>query len=163
MVGLRLDTVELAGGVTALREVVEHRQAVTLVALDPQGHLLLVRQHRLPARRELLELPAGEIEPKESPEEAAQRELREETGYEAGSLRHLSSFFLAPGYSEELMHVFVAEQLQEAPLAADDDERLELVRLPVAEALRLVDAGEIADAKSIAGLLTYARQAGLAG
>jgi ADP-ribose pyrophosphatase len=153
IVCLREDTVDLPGGRRALREVVEHAEVVAIVPLEATGEVLLVRQYRLPAAQTLLELPAGGVDPGESAEEAAQRELQEETGHRAGRLRRLGGFFVSPGYCTEFIHVFLAQELSESVAAADADELIAVERLPLGEALRLVHSGEIRDAKSIIGLL----------
>lgn len=152
VVSLRVDSVSLPGGRSTVREVVEHAPVVVIVPLDGEGDVLLVRQYRLPARRSLLELPAGGIDPGESPEEAVQRELQEETGQRAGRLERLGGVFASPGYSDEYMHLFLATDLQPSSLPADTDEEIQVVRLPLAEALRLAEKGEIYDAKTILGL-----------
>jgi ADP-ribose pyrophosphatase len=158
----RIDTVERTDGTRAERQVVGHPGAVAIIALDDQDRVLMVRQYRLPAGRTLLEIPAGtlDIDPEsgatEDPNLAAPRELEEETGYRADSLRLLTSFWTAPGFATELMHLYLATGLvpaDEGRLGPDEDERLELERVPWKEALALVDTGEIADAKSIVGLL----------
>jgi ADP-ribose pyrophosphatase len=159
VVNLRVDTVRLANGRTATREVVEHAAAVAIVAVDPTGALLLVRQWRTPTGRALLEVPAGTLDPGEAPEAAAQRELQEETGYRAGRLTRLGGFWVAPGYCTEYIHVYLAEDLIESRLTADEDEHIAVERVTLAEALALIDAGEIDDAKSQVGLLRYARRA----
>ncbi|MDE3095337.1 MAG: NUDIX hydrolase [Chloroflexota bacterium] len=158
MIGVRVDTLRAADSATYEREVVEYGQAVVLVPVDAAGRLLLVRQYRHPVRAWLLELPAGGVDARDaSPEDAAQRELREETGHR-GTLRRLGGMFLAPGYSTEYQHVYVASELVEDPLDADEDEDLRLERLTLGEALAAVDRGEIRDAKSIAALLMFVRQ-----
>ena len=122
----------------------------------------MVRQYRSPAGRVLLEIPAGTLDIDaasgaiEDPDLAAPRELEEETGYRAGSLRLLTSFWTAPGFATEHMHLYLATDLapaDDARLGPDEDERLELERVPWTEALALVHRGEIVDAKSIVGLL----------
>jgi ADP-ribose pyrophosphatase len=158
VVGLRIDTVRLANGHEVKREIVEHDGVVAIVPVHADGQILLVRQYRLPARATLLEIPAGGIDPGESPEDAVQRELQEETGYRAQRLSRLTGFWVAPGYSTEFIHVFLAEDLVESRLDADDDESIELERYPFDEALALVDSGAICDAKSIIGLLYLARK-----
>jgi ADP-ribose pyrophosphatase len=154
---LRVDRVELPEGRAAVREVVEHAPVVGIVALDGRGNVLLVRQYRLPAQQSLLEIPAGGVDPGESAEEAAQRELQEEIGQRAGCLEHLCSFFLSPGYCDEYMYLYLATELEPSGLAADADETIEVVRLPLSEALRLIDRGEICDAKTILGLWATVR------
>ncbi len=157
MVGLRVDTVQRPDGGTFTREVVEYGVAVVLVPVDEQGRLLMVRQYRHPARDWLLEMPAGGVDATDaSPEAAALRELREETGYR-GAITPIGGMFLAPGYSEEYQRVYVARDLVEDALEADEDEDLRLQRVTLDEALRLVDEGQIRDAKSIAALLLYVR------
>ena len=158
VVSLRVDKVLLPDGHSALREVAEHAPVVVIVPLDGEGNVLLVRQYRLPVRQLLLELPAGGMDSGESVEEAVQRELQEETGQRAGHLERLAAFYASPGYCDELMHLFLATELEPSPLAADSDESIEVVRMPVAEALALVERGEICDAKTIIGLWAAGRR-----
>lgn len=158
VVNLRVDTVRLPDGGTARREVVEHAPVVAIVAVAETGHLVLVRQYRLPVGRWLLEIPAGGIEPGETPQEAVQRELQEETGYRAAKLEPWGGFYVAPGYCQEYIHLFLATQLQESRLTADADEAIQVVHLSLAEALRRVASGDICDAKSIIGILTLAHR-----
>jgi ADP-ribose pyrophosphatase len=136
---------------------------VAIVALDADDQVLLVRQYRSPAERVLLEIPAGtlDVHPTtgaiEDPELASRRELEEETGYRAGSWQKLASFWTAPGFASELMHLYLARDLRPAHaydrLGPDEDEHLRLERLPWSDAVRAALAGEIADAKSLVGLL----------
>jgi ADP-ribose pyrophosphatase len=156
IVRLREDTVELADGRRALREVVEHDEVVGIVPLDRQGEVVLVRQYRLPAEEALLEIPAGGVDAGESAEEAAQRELQEETGYRAGRLERIAGFFVSPGYCTEFIHVFLATHLSESVLAGDEDENIALERMPLVSAVELIEKGGIKDAKSIVGLLQAA-------
>jgi ADP-ribose pyrophosphatase len=138
------------------REIVEHPGAVAIVAVDADDQVILVRQLREPARKHLLELPAGGLEEGEEPLASAKRELREETGLQGGEWRHAASFWTTPGFCNELMHLFVATGLTEGEAESDEDEEIELVRWPVAEiGARL---GEIEDAKTLAGLLLYLHQ-----
>jgi len=160
IVRLRIDEVTLADGINATREVVEHAAAVAIVAVAPDGRLLFVRQFRLPTGKALLEVAAGTLDGEEDPADAAQRELQEETGYRAACLTRLGGFWVAPGYCTEYIHIFLAEDLSESRLAADEDERIEVESLSLADALARIEAGEIEDAKSICGLLLYARQIG---
>lgn len=157
IVNLREDTVRMANGVEARREVVEHADVVAIVPVDAGGDVLLVRQYRLPARDVLLEIPAGGVDPGEDVEAAAQRELQEEAGCRAERLEKLGGFFVSPGYCTEFIHVFLATGLVEGWMAADADEDIAVQRLPLAEAVRLVEAGRIRDAKSVAGLLLAAK------
>lgn len=157
IVGLRDDTIERPDGQRSRREVVEHAPVVAVVPIDPDGLVVLVKQYRLPAGQALLEVPAGGVEPGETVEEAAQRELQEETGLGAGRLRRLGGFYVSPGYCDEFIHVLLALDLTPSPVAGDEDERITAVRLPLDEALRLVESGEIKDGKSIIGLLWAAK------
>jgi len=157
----RIDTVERSDGSRAEREVVGHPGAVAILAIDEADRVLMVRQYRAPAGRILLEIPAGTLDVNDSgaiedPDLAAPRELEEETGYRAGSLRLLTSFWTAPGFATELMHLYLATDLRpadDARLGPDEDERLELERVPLGDAIAAVERGEIADAKSILALL----------
>ena len=160
VVNLRLDTVVLPDGRSAVREVAEHAPVVVIVPLDGDGNVLLVRQYRLPVQQSLLELPAGGIDAGESVEEAVQRELREETGQRAGRLERLAAFYASPGYCDELMHLYLATELEPSPLAADSDENIEVVLVTLTDALALVERGEICDAKTIIGLWAAARRIG---
>jgi len=158
----RIDTIERPDGSRAKREVVGHPGAVAILAIDDEDNVLMVRQFRLPAGRVLLEIPAGTLDidaetgKTEDHALAARRELEEETGYRAGTWRLLTSFWTAPGFATELMHLYLATELTLAndnPLGPDEDERLLLERVPFADAVALAEGGEIVDAKSIVALL----------
>jgi ADP-ribose pyrophosphatase len=135
------------------REVVRHPGATAIVAIDADNCVTLVRQLREPARKQLLELPAGTLEDGEEPLASAQRELREETGLHGGSWEQLGAFFTTPGFCNERMHVFVATDVERGESDLEDDEDVELVRWPVADIAARI--GELEDAKTIAGLLLY--------
>lgn len=160
IVSLREDTASLSDGRTVLREVVEHAEVAAIVPIDSDGNVILVRQYRLPAGEALLEIPAGGADKDESIGETAQRELREETGYRARRLERLCGFFVSPGYCTEFIHVFLATDLVEDPIDGDPDEVIVLERMPLAEAVRLTETGDIKDGKSMVGLLVAARRAG---
>lgn len=153
VVNLRVDTVRLPNGRTLQREVVEHRGAVAIVPLLDDETVLMIRQFRLAVNEELLEVPAGTLEPDEPPEACAARELEEETGYRASTLRKLFSQYLAPGYSQEILHVFLAQGLEKTVQRMEEDENLEVVPVPLRRAVDMVLSGEIRDAKTIAALL----------
>jgi ADP-ribose pyrophosphatase len=163
----RVDTIERADGSRSERDIAGHPGAVAIVAIDPDGAVLLVRQWRTPAVRVLLEIPAGTLDVDaatgeiEDPDLAARRELEEETGYRAASWQRLTAFWSAPGFTSELMHLYLATGLEAAHpderLGPDEDEHLRLERRSLADALAAVDRGEIADAKSIVGLLWVER------
>jgi ADP-ribose pyrophosphatase len=158
VVNLRVDTVKLPDGRSATREVVEHTPAVAMIPILPDGRVVLVRQWRVPAGRVLLEAPAGSVDPDEDVEGAVQRELQEETGYRSGKLTRLGGFWVAPGYCTEYIHVYLAEDLSESRLEADEDENIEVALLSLDDALAAVDSGQIEDAKTQVGLLMYARR-----
>ncbi len=163
----RIDTIQFSDGRTSTREILAHPGAVAIVAVDPEDQVLLVRQWRTAAGRALLEIPAGTLDVLdagmgliEDPGSAAPRELEEETGYRAGTWRKLAAFWTVPGFASELMHLYLATELEPAHgdrLGPDEDERLELVRLPFSAALEAIERGEICDAKSIVGLFWLAR------
>lgn len=136
------------------REIVEHPGSVAVVAVDGEGNVVLVRQTREPARAKLLELPAGTMDEGEEPLETARRELREETGLTGGRWRELARVWTSPGFLRERMHLFLAEDVEPGEASPDDDEDVELVRLPLEEAV--ARAAELEDAKTIAGLLLAA-------
>jgi len=154
---VRREKIRTPQGAIVLLDIVDHRGAVTMIPVDQEGRIIFVRQYRHPAGKFLLELPAGVMEVGELPENSAQREVREETGMAAEKLIKVGEFYLAPGYSTEYMHVFLATQLYPAPLPGDIDEVLSLERVPIREAYRLAMEGEIQDAKSLAALF-LARQ-----
>jgi len=157
VVRLRVDRVRMPSGREAVREVVEHIGAVTMVAVDGEGRVLLVRQHRHPTGRPLLELPAGTLDRDEEPEACAARELEEETGFRPGRLQRLGGFFVSPGYCTEYIQAYLATDLKPGNAGGGDEEEMQVLALPLAEVLRLVEAGELEDAKSLAALLLYLR------
>jgi len=148
----RLDLL-LPDGRTHDFELVAHHNSVSILPVDSQGNMLFVRQYRVGAETELLELPAGVLEAGEDPLEGAKREVREETGMAAGKIILLGQAYLAPGYASELMYFYLASDLFPSPLEQDADEFLSLVKIPVQEAYRLGRSGEIHDSKTLAALL----------
>lgn len=150
---LRVDHLRAPDGREVKYDIIVHHGSVILVPLDENGKIYFVRQYRHAAAQDMLELPAGTVEPGEPPDVCAARELREETGMEATSLREIGSFYLAPGYSTEYMHVFLATGLKHNPLEADADEFLSVETLSMAEAFTLAESGQLPDAKSLAALL----------
>lgn len=157
IITLRKDTVRTASGLELEREVVTHPGAVVVLA-EEGGDLLFVRQFRFAAWEELLELPAGTVEPGEDPMVTAGRELQEEAGFRAERLTKIGEFYSAPGFCSELLHLYVAEGLTPSRLPGDEDEEIELVRLSLAEAMRRAMNGEIRDAKTLVGVLLYAQR-----
>ncbi|MDO8615984.1 MAG: NUDIX hydrolase [Dehalococcoidia bacterium] len=155
---LREDTVVMANGQQALREIVEHADVVAIVPVDAEGNVVLVRQYRLAAGDALLEVPAGIVDEGEDVAAAAQRELQEEAGYRAERLERLAGFYVSPGFCTEFIHLFLATGLVESSLAGDPDEDITVERVPLAEALRLVESGAVRDGKSIIAILLAARR-----
>jgi len=157
---VRLDVhqVALPNGVQSQREILTHPGAVAIVALDDAQQVLLVRQFRLAAAQVMLEIPAGTREPGEDIFVCAERELREETGQRPLKLEHLGGFFVAPGYTTEYIHLFLAQGYEPAPLMMDEDEQISVERVPLVEALAMIEDGRIIDGKSAIGLLRVARR-----
>jgi ADP-ribose pyrophosphatase len=149
---IRRDHLKTPDGRETKFEIIEHGGSVVIVPIDENGNVLLVRQYRHATGKDLLELPAGTLDGGEAPEACAAREIREETGMAAAKLTKLGEFYLAPGYSTEFMHVFLATDLSRAPLQADADEFLSVEAVPVGEAIQMAERGEIPDAKSLAAL-----------
>jgi len=150
---IRRDLLKTPDGRETKLEIIEHGGSVVIVPVDADGNLLFVRQYRHAAGMDLLELPAGTRDGDEPYEECAAREIREETGMEAGKLKKVGEFYLAPGYSTEFMGVFIATDLKHNPLEADDDEFLEVERIPIQKAFEMIEQGAMPDAKSLAALL----------
>ena len=161
----RVDTIEAADGHRSTRDVAGHPGGVCMVAIDDRDRVLLVRQWRHATGGPLLEIPAGTLDrlPDGTIEDhaaAAARELEEETGSRAGTWQYLGGFYTAPGFTSELMHLYLATGLtsaHEGGLQPDDDERLELQAVPFSEAVAMAERGELRDAKSIIGVLWVAR------
>ena len=154
-----IDTIT-EGELTYQREVVHHPGSAVMVPLHDDGTVVLVRQYRHPAVKFLLELPAGTLDDGERPEAGAARELEEELGLVAGRLEKLSEFFVSPGFCEEKMWIYLATELSEGRQRLDEDEILDVVRLPMADALEMITSGEIQDAKTIIGLILAAPRVG---
>jgi ADP-ribose pyrophosphatase len=154
-----VDTVR-EGDKTYVREVVHHPGSAVIVPAFNDGEIAMVRQYRHPAVRYLLELPAGTLNEKERPEEGAARELEEELGLVAGKMEKLCEFFVSPGFCSEKMWVYLATDLTETAQRLEDDEAIEVVRLPLSRALQMITDGEIEDAKTIIGLMLAAPRVG---
>jgi ADP-ribose pyrophosphatase len=156
-----LDTVR-EGDQTYKREVVHHPGSAVVLPVFDDGTISLVRQYRHPALRFLLELPAGSLNDQESPEAGATRELEEELGLVAGKMEKLSEFFVSPGFCAEKMWLYLATDLTSTAQRLDEDEVIEVVRLPIERALQMITDGEIEDAKTIIGLMLGAPRIGAA-
>jgi len=154
-VKLRVDTVKMPGGRETTREIVEHSDCVAIIAVDADNNVLLVNQFRKAVDKELLEIPAGGIEPGEDAVATVRRELREETGYLPRRVERLGGFYSTPGYCTEYLHLYLATDLISSPLRAEDTENIRLIRTPIGRISSLITSGSICDAKSIAGLLIF--------
>jgi len=150
---IRRDYLKTPYGLETNLEIIEHGGSVVIMPIDHEGNILFVRQYRHAAGQDLLELPAGTRDGAEPYEECAAREIREETGMEAGRLKKIGEFYLAPGYSTEFMAVFLATDLKYNPLDPDEDEILSIEKIPVKEAVETALSGKLPDAKSLAALL----------
>jgi ADP-ribose pyrophosphatase len=149
---VRSDTVRLPDGSTAEREWIDHPGAVAVIALTESGELVMERQYRYALGREMIEIPAGKIDPGEDPLATARRELKEETGYTAGEWRHLATIHIAIGYSNEHIEIFLARGLKQELADLDDEEFVEVFSLPLATALAWVREGRITDSKTVSCL-----------
>jgi ADP-ribose pyrophosphatase len=153
VVHLYKDSVTLPNGQSSKREVIRHVGAVALVPIDSDGKVVLVRQYRHATGKVLLEIPAGTLNKNEVPEVCAIRELQEETGYKPGKLQKIGGIYTAPGYTSEFIHLYLATDLVASELEKDEDEFIEVIRVTLDEAIELIANGEIADGKSVSGLL----------
>ena len=161
VVKLVVHDVELPDGKHSKRELVRHPGAVAIVALDPDQNVLLVRQYRIAADQILREIPAGTLNPGEDPQVCAIRELQEETGYKPGNIERIGGIFVAPGYTTEFIHLYLATDLAESSLDQDEDEFIEMDRVSLGEAVAMIERGDIIDGKSTAALLLVARRLGI--
>jgi len=157
---LRVDNIR-EGDLEYKREIVVHAGSAVIVPVFDDGTVALVRQYRHAADSYQLELPAGGIEPGETFGQAAARELEEEIGYRAGKIEKLTEFFVSPGFLTEKMYVFLATELTESTQNLDEDEIVEIVRIPLTEAIEMAHDGQIEDAKTIVGLMTANAKLGL--
>lgn len=149
---IRRDFLKTSSGLETTLEIIEHGGSVVLIPVDDEGNIFFVRQYRHATGQDMLELPAGTRDD-ETYEACAEREIREETGMEAGKLEKVGEFYLAPGYSTEFMAVFLATDLKPNPLDADEDEFLSLEKIPLQKAMEIAESGKILDAKSLAAFL----------
>ena len=153
------------GGKTLSRDIIRHNGSVVILPVDSSKskrnpYIVLERQYRHAAGQFLYEVPAGKMEPGENRLRAAKRELLEETGYTARKWTHLTRYFASPGFLGEWMQVFLAEELVPGPTSPDDDESIELLRVPLSELLRLIDRGQVQDGKTLVSVLSFARLLG---
>ncbi|MEW6545159.1 MAG: NUDIX hydrolase [Nitrospirota bacterium] len=156
---LNLETVELPNGATVELEIVRHPGAAAVVPMKDERTVVLIRQFRLAAGGFIYEIPAGKLHPGEDPRACAEREIEEEIGYRAERIERLETFFTAPGFTDEVMHLFKATELTKTQQRLDHDEVLEVVEIPLEKAIELIRDGTIRDAKTIVGLQSvYLRQ-----
>ena len=156
MIQVRVDEVRLSNGRRTVREVADRANAVVIAPIDDAGNVVLVRQYRYAVEEALLEAPAGMVEPGEDPDDCAQRELQEETGYRAEEMRSLGGFWISPGFCSEYQYAYVARGLIPSKLEADYDEDIAVERYPLSEIPAMIRDGRIRDAKSVAVLLMAA-------
>jgi ADP-ribose pyrophosphatase len=154
VVNLNLETVRLPNGATVELEIIRHPGAAAIVALKDEETVLLIRQYRHAAGGYILEIPAGTLKPGEAPRDCAARELEEEIGFRASAFEPVVTFFATPGFTDEVIHVFKATGLAPGRQNLDHDEVLEVVELPLREAIGRIGDGTIRDGKTIVGLLT---------
>jgi ADP-ribose pyrophosphatase len=152
IIKLRVDTVSLPDGKKSTREIIEHPGAVAVVAIDQDNNIILVRQFRKAVEKFLMEIPAGTLEKDEEPLGCAQRELREETGFTARNWEKILSYYSAPGFADEELHLYAASDLIQGEKEMDTDEFVETLRLPLQEAYDNIFSGQIVDGKSIIGI-----------
>lgn len=154
VISLHLETVRLPNGETASREIVRHPGAVCVLALL-DGKMLVVDQYRKALGRHQVEIPAGKLEPGEDPEEAAKRELEEETGYKCGTMTHISSYYTSPGFADELLHFYLAEDLEPGTMKLDEDEFLECEAITLEQAQEYIARSRISDAKTLMAVYVW--------
>ncbi len=155
---VRVDKIINAEGHETAREIVEHAACVGIVPVDANGDIFLVKQYRKAVEKELLEIPAGGIDPGEGPDDAARRELQEEIGYIPGHIKMMGGFYTTPGFCTEYLHLYLATDLKPSRLQAEDTAGIVAVSVKPDQISAMISSGEIRDAKSIAGLLYYLEQ-----
>lgn len=155
------DTMQIPNGTTAKWDFINHKGAAACVAVKKNGNLVMVRQYRNALERETIEIPAGGINPGEDMRSAALRELEEETGYRAGRFEFLLSIRTTVAFCNELIDIYLAEDLEEGEQNLDEDEYLEIVEYPLSELLDMIEKGVIQDSKTVSAILAYSRKRGL--
>lgn len=154
---VRVDKVLTSWGRLTVREIVEHPGAVVIIPLLDKESVVLVSQYRHAAGKVLLELPAGTLEVGEDPEKCACRELEEETGFIAGRMEKVAMLYLAPGYSTEKVHLYVASDLKKVGQKLEPDEKIRTMILKIDDVVNMIVKGEIEDAKTVAGIMLLKR------
>lgn len=155
IINVKIDTIELPNKKYSKREIVEHPGAVGIVPITANGEIILVRQFRKAVEKALLEIPAGRLETDEEPSQCAIRELKEETGYTAKNIKKMFEFYSAPGFSTEKIYVYLAQDIIKGAPQPDEGEYIEVIKMPLEEALEKVRTGEIRDSKTIIAILSY--------
>jgi ADP-ribose pyrophosphatase len=158
VLALDVDEVEEPGGVTGTREVIRHRGSVAALPVHADGSVVLVRQYRHAVADHVWELPAGRLDPDETPETGIRRELVEEVGLVPGSLEKVSTFFTTPGFCDEVMHLFRATRLESVEARPEEDERIVAGRFGLEQALAMIRAGEVREGKTLVALLLEAER-----
>lgn len=156
ILNLRTDTVELTNGKTAYREMIEHSGGAGIIAINDKNEIYLIKQYRYPYDEVLYEIPAGKISPGEEPEKCAERELTEETGLIAGKMTLLNTVYPSPGYTDEKLYIYYAENLSKGAANPDEDEFLEIISVPFEQALDMVNKGIIKDCKTVIAIYRLA-------
>lgn len=156
IVNLHVDNVKMPSGNISIREVVEHPGSVGIIPIDNNGDIILIRQFRYPVNEVLWEIPAGKLDPGEAPEDCARRELEEETSYLARHLEKIMSFYTSPGFSSEVLHLFIGTDLVPGTSKPDTDENIKTYRLSWEKIKIMMEAGKIRDAKTLLGLAAVA-------
>ncbi|NEU30816.1 NUDIX hydrolase [bacterium LRH843] len=149
VIKVQVEEVELPNGKTGTREIVKHPGAVAILPITKEGKLVLVRQYRKALDKTIVEIPAGKLEKNEEPLQSAKRELQEETGYLAGKLEYIVSFYTSPGFANELIYFYIAEELEEGPSRLDEDEFLDVMEVSLQEAEEMIRNEIIHDAKTL--------------
>lgn len=156
VISLQVDTVRLPDGKEATREIVKHPGAAAVIPLlGDKEKMIVVEQYRKPLEKSQVEIPAGKLDQGEDPMEAAKRELEEETGYAAGTIKHVSSFYTSPGFADEILHLYVAEGLTRGSVNLDEDEFLEIDAISLEQAEQYIAEGRISDAKTIMAVYVW--------
>ncbi|WP_062198436.1 NUDIX domain-containing protein [Massilibacterium senegalense] len=149
VISLRTENVQLPNGEETVRELVHHPGAVAIIPVTEEGKIVVVRQFRKALEKTIIEIPAGKLEPGEQPEASAHRELEEETGYIAKEMTYMTTFYTSPGFADELVHMYVAKNLDIGVVNRDDDEFMDVLTITLEEAKALIQSGDICDAKTM--------------
>lgn len=154
VISVQVDHVRLPNGEVSIREIVRHPGAVGILALH-DNKMIVVEQYRKPLEKSQVEIPAGKLDQGEDPQEAALRELEEETGFRAETIRHICSFYTSPGFADEILHLYFAENLVKGSVHLDDDEFLECESITLEQARQYIAEGKISDAKTITAFYAW--------